>query len=125
MTVDDLLAIGSVADATGTTVATVRYYDELGLVPSTTRIGGKRRFDPGSVGRVNFVRRAQRLGFSLDDIKAILDDTNRGWAVLVDARLAELRAQRASVDEMIAILEEVRTCGCEVVTECPRSDTTI
>ena len=58
-----LLPIGEVADSTGVTVSAVRYYDEIGVITATTRIGGKRRFDPDTVGRVSFIRRAQEAGF--------------------------------------------------------------
>lgn len=121
MSTAELLPIGELADRTGTTVATIRYYDELGLVPAVARVGGKRRFDGGSVGRVHFVRRAQRLGFSLDAVQTMLDDTDGAWSDMVAARRAELVEQRREIDAMIEILDEVVTCGCSVVATCPRT----
>jgi len=113
-----LLAIGDVAAETGVTVRALRYYDELGLIEPTTRVGGKRRFDSSVVERVNFVRRAQRVGFSLDEIGVLLDDTTREWNQIVVDKLAQLRAQRAELDSMIADLESVQSCGCQGVTSC-------
>ncbi len=120
---DDLLPIGNIADATGVAVSALRYYDEIGLISPRARIGGKRRFGPEAIGRVNFVRRAKKLGFSLDEVREILDDTSGEWAKLVADRLASLRQQRDELDAMIDVLEEVQACGCEVVAECPRTIT--
>ncbi len=116
-----LLPIGQVADSTGVTVSAVRYYDEIGVITATTRIGGKRRFDPDTVGRVSFIRRAQEAGFSLDEIRTLLDDTQGGWRDLVEDKLAELSERRERLDVMISMLGDMRDCGCEVVSSCPRA----
>ncbi len=116
----ELYAIGKVADATGVSVSTLRYYDEIGLIAPSERVGGKRRFQQDAVGRVNFIRRAQGVGFSLEEVADILDDSDGTWGRMVVDKLAELRSQRKELDLMITMLEEVRTCGCRVVAECPR-----
>ena len=61
-------------------------------------MGGKRRFDPATVGRVSFIRRAQEAGFTLDEIQMILDDDRGGWHSLVEDKLITLkqRAERVS-----------------------------
>jgi MerR family redox-sensitive transcriptional activator SoxR len=115
----DLLPIGEVATRTGVTVSAVRYYDEIGVIISSARVGGKRRFDPDTVGRVNFIRRAQESGFSLEEIQRILDDERGGWHKLVEAKLEELSQRRDHLDTMISLLAEIRDCGCEVVASCP------
>ena len=114
------MPIGTIAAAAGVTVATVRYYDELGLVEAAGRVGGKRRFTPDAVGRVNFIRRAQRAGFDLDEIKLLLDDDRRTWPELVASKIVELEARRAELDTMIDMLREVSDCGCAIVAACPR-----
>ena len=114
------LAIGEVAQRTGVAVSAIRYYDELGIVTPSSRVGGKRRFSPDAVGTVSFVRRAQEAGFSLEEIKSILNDRSRQWPELVAAQLERLRAKRSELDVMIGLLEEVERCGCQVVAECPR-----
>lgn len=113
------LAIGEVARQTGTTVSAVRYYDRQGLIAATHRAGDKRRFDDATVGRINFIRRAKQLRFSLDEIKAILDEGETDWQSLVEAKRNELVQQRRDLDLMIAMLDEIAACGCEVVAECP------
>ena len=118
----DLLAIGEVARQSGTRVTTVRYYDEIGVIEAEARVGGKRRFSPGTIGRVSFIRRAQDVGFSLDEIRTILDEAAGEWADVVDGKLAELLDRRDRLDTMIGLLTELRECGCDSVTDCPRLD---
>lgn len=115
----DAFSIGQVAEATGVSVSAVRYYDELGIVAAESRIGGKRQFGPESLGRINFVRRAQEFGFSLEDIQQMLDDSTGGWHDLVTEKMAELIAQRERLDKLISIIDEIKDCGCSVVTDCP------
>lgn len=113
------MSIGEVAERTGVTVSAVRYYDELGIVSAVSRTGGKRRFDSEAVGRINFVRRAQEFGFSLEDIQRMLDDSSGDWHELVTQKHAELVAQRTRLDLLIGIIDELQDCGCSVVTQCP------
>ncbi len=116
----ELLAIGVLAEATGVSVSALRYYDQIKLISPVGRVGGKRRFDRESVGRVNFVRRAQATGFTLEEVRQILDDGDGNWNEMVADKLVSLRSQRGELDTMIGMLEEVSHCGCQVVAECPR-----
>lgn len=113
------MAIGEVADQTGTTVSTVRYYEEIGVITAAARVGGKRRFAPETLERVRFVRRAQEAGFSLDEIRVILDDDTGAWRVLVGEKLDELLERRDHIDAMITMLRRVGDCGCGAVATCP------
>ena len=120
MTPTTLLSIGEVAKTTGIAVSAVRYYDRLGVISAVNRVGGKRRFDGTTIGRLSFVRRAQEASFSLDEIRSILDHKSGGWRDLVDNKLDELGERRDRLDTMIGMLTEMRDCGCEVVESCPR-----
>ena len=115
----DLLVIGEVAKTTGISVSAVRYYEEIGVISSAARVGGKRRFDQATIGRVSFIRRAQEAGFSLEEIGTILDDETGIWRVLVDDKLIELIERRDRLDTMISMLAEIRECGCGAVAACP------
>lgn len=119
MSSTDLLAIGEVAKTTGISVSAVRYYEEIGVISSAARVGGKRRFDQATIGRVSFIRRAQEAGFSLEGIGTILDDETGIWRVLVDDKLIELIERRDRLDTMISMLAEIRECGCGAVAACP------
>jgi MerR family transcriptional regulator, copper efflux regulator len=71
--------IGAVAKASGVPIKTIRYYEELGLLKSSGRTeGGFRLFDSDIVTRLNFIKRAQRLGLSLLEIKEFLDIHDQG-----------------------------------------------
>lgn len=119
MSSTDLLPIGEVAKNSGISVSAVRYYEEIGVISSATRVGGKRRFDPATIGRVSFIRRAQEAGFSLEEIGTILDDETGIWRVLVDDKLIELTERKGRLETMISMLAEIRECGCGAVAACP------
>ncbi len=118
-----LLPIGEVAETTGIAVSALRYYEEIGVISSTARVGGKRRFDPATIGRVSFIQRAKEAGFSLEEIGTILDDETGSWRVLVDDKLIELTERKDRLETMISMLAEIRECGCGAVASCPRVTT--
>jgi len=71
--------IGSVAKESGVPIKTIRYYEELGLLRTSGRTeGGFRIFSSDVLARLNFIKRAQRLGLSLAEIKDFLDIHDRG-----------------------------------------------
>ncbi len=122
---EDRLSIGEVAERTGVTVSALRFYEAEGLISSTRSAGGQRRFAREVLRRVAFVRIAQQIGLSLDEIAgalAALPDertpTPADWA-----RLS--RTWRAALDERIKLLELVRDdltscigCGCLSLHTC-------
>lgn len=89
------------------------------MISSTVRVGGKRRFSGDTIGRVDFARGAQRCGFSLAEIRDLLDDTSSEPRQIVDDKITELRARQDEIATMVARLEELKACGCEAVSECP------
>ncbi|MAU84857.1 MerR family transcriptional regulator [Gordonia sp. NPDC062954] len=71
---DDLLQIGEVAHRTELSIKTIRHYDEVGLVvPSARSAGGFRLYTPGDIDRLLVIRRMKPAGFSLDDMRRLLD----------------------------------------------------
>lgn len=107
------LTIGQLAKAVGINVETIRFYQRKGLLPIPERLYGSiRRYDKADVRRIQFIKRAQVLGFKLDEITGLLNldgartcTNTRELAVrklaLVEARLADLTAIRTSLSEMI------------------------
>ena len=66
--------IGELARATATKIETIRYYERIGLLPAPPRTSGNyRAYSPAHVGRLSFTRRARDLGFSIEQIRALLD----------------------------------------------------
>ncbi|NHC37228.1 heavy metal-responsive transcriptional regulator [Scytonema millei] len=73
------LLIGQVTAMSGVPIRTIRYYETLGLLQSSSRTeGGFRQFSPDVLTRLSFIKRAQKLGLSLEEIKEILDVYDRG-----------------------------------------------
>jgi len=70
----DNLGIGDLARVTGTKVETIRYYERTGLLPSPPRTAGNyRAYGQHHLGRLSFIRRARDLGFSIEQVRALLD----------------------------------------------------
>ena len=111
------LTIGALAKATGIGIEAIRFYQHRGLLPTPPReLGQIRRYGNAAVERLHFVKRAQRAGFSLDEVASLLqldDGTHCAEAaVIAAARLAEVRARLADLQHIEAALSELATrCG--------------
>lgn len=106
------LAIGAFAKAAGVNVETIRFYQTKGLLPKPNRpYGGIRRYGSADVARVKFVKAAQRLGFSLDEVGHLLkleDGTHCSEAAeLAALRLADVRSRLADLTRMEAVLSKL------------------
>lgn len=111
------LTIGGVAKAAGVNVETVRFYQRRALLPEPARpYGSIRRYGSADVARVKFVKAAQRLGFSLDEVAGLMkldDGTQCGEArMLAEAKLADVRAKLKDLGRIESLLSGlVRQCG--------------
>jgi DNA-binding transcriptional MerR regulator len=72
------LGIGEVAREAGVSVSAIRFYERNGLLPEADRVGGRRRFGSDVVRRLGVIDVAKQAGFSLDEIRALLDSIDRG-----------------------------------------------
>jgi MerR family copper efflux transcriptional regulator len=122
------LTIGDLAERAGVNVATVRYYERRGIIREPLRTAsGYRQYDASTVDRIRFVKRAQELGFTLDQIGDLLElrvtDPEACPAVEKVARgkLAEVESKIAELTRLKDVLEGlIRACGDrEVTRECP------
>lgn len=99
------LSIGAFAKSAGVNVETIRFYQRRGLLPEPARpLGGIRRYGSADVIRVKFVKSAQRLGFSLDEVAQLLrleDGTHCSEAAeLASRHLADLRVRLKDIKRM-------------------------
>lgn len=106
------LTIGAFAKAAGVNVETIRFYQRKGLLPEPAKpYGSIRRYGPSDVARVKFVKAAQRLGFSLDEISQLLrleDGTHcREAADIAALRLVDVRARLADLARMEKVLSSL------------------
>jgi MerR family transcriptional regulator, mercuric resistance operon regulatory protein len=110
------LKVGDVAQAAGVGVETIRYYQRRQLLDEPSRpYGGQRVYPPDTVHRVLFIKRAQTLGFSLEEIRELLKlDRGTGHAqarALATRRLAEIEAKLADLAALRDALRSlVRRC---------------
>lgn len=124
-----MLSIGTLAKRTGTKVQTIRYYEQIGLMPEPGRTeGGQRRYGEGGLDRLAFIRHARQLGFSLEAIRELLelsDSPERSCAEVdavaqrqlreVEARITRLEALRAELRRMVAECDRDRVADCRVL----------
>lgn len=122
---EDELTIGAVAERSGVAPSALRYYEAEGLITSSRADSGHRRFHRDVLRRVAFIRVAQQVGLTLDEIRSAL-------ATLPDARTPNKRdwerlsnGWRPRIDEQIAQLERMRDrltgcigCGCLSLQVC-------
>jgi MerR family transcriptional regulator, copper efflux regulator len=111
------LSIGKLAKLAGVNIDTVRYYERNGLLaPSTRLASGYRRYGDLELARLRFIRRAQKLGFSLKEINSLLGLSARRNVAQVK-RAAE--SKLADVEARIADLQRVREGLSLLVKACP------
>jgi len=138
------LLIGDVAKRTGVSAPTIRYYEGIGLLPSPARSGaGYRRYSDGTIEELLFIRKAQALGFSLDEIAEILQLSRSGTPpcshvlsiahqhlAAVDERIRQLRAFRRQLATDLAKWDKQRasvTCTglCRFITDAEPTTTNV
>jgi DNA-binding transcriptional MerR regulator len=102
------LRVGELAEATGLSGATIRYYERVGLLPEPERTpAGYRRYPVDAVERVSFIRACRRLGMRLADIADLLDIRDSGVCACEPAEHV-LRRRMAELDAQIASLLQLR-----------------
>lgn len=119
------LSIGQVAGRSGFSVATLRFYEEQGLIASSRTGGGHRVYPRAVLRRLAFIRAASTIGLSLAEIRSELD-TLPGGRTPTKADWTRLsRHWRHYLDEQIAALEKLRDgldgcigCGCLSLRSC-------
>jgi MerR family mercuric resistance operon transcriptional regulator len=110
-----MLTIGKLAEAGGVGVETIRFYQRKALLGTPVRSGGIRRYGHEDLRRLRFIRKAQQAGFTLDEIKELLDlDSGH------DHRRAHEMAEKrmAKLDEQIAELMRARQSLRRLASAC-------
>lgn len=120
-----MLTIGELAARSGVAASALRFYEERGLIAPERNDSGHRRYARGVLRRVAFIVFAQKVGLSLDEIRAELArlprnrapdradwaKLSRGWRARIDARIAELERMKRGLTECIG-------CGCLSLDRC-------
>jgi MerR family mercuric resistance operon transcriptional regulator len=119
------------ARRTGSNLETVRYYENIGLLPKPPRTtSGYRSYDTAHERRLRFILRARELGFALDEIRQLLRLVDARGEPCAEARdiaalhLADVRAKIADLRRMERVLKDVvAQCGDGTLAECPLIET--
>lgn len=119
-----MLSIGEVAKQASVSASAIRFYERNGLLPEAERASGKRRFGPDTVRRLGIIDIAKQAGFSLDEVRALLDSIDRGapaheeLQALAARKLPEMDALIERAQAMHDWLAAASTCGCESLEDC-------
>lgn len=133
------LKIGDLATRTGTNAPTIRYYEEIGLIPPADRQdGGQRRYDDDDIKRLTLIRRCRAFGFPIEQVRSLVAlaedpdrsclearDLAREHMAVVRAKLRELKALEQSLARFIANCETACAGGpgpdCTILEDLARS----
>lgn len=126
MAASGAMKIGELSRRTGCNIETIRYYERIGVLHVPLRRGRYRSYGEEDVGRLGFVRRARELGFTLDEVRALLQLATGGQAACAEVRgvaashLANVRARIADLTRMERVLtDSVRACDAGDDPTCP------
>ena len=123
------IPIGTVAKTSGVKVPTIRYYEQIGLLPPPPRTDGNRRlYGSGDLRRLAFIRHARELGFEIEAIRTLLalqdrpgqscaeaDAIARARLLEVESRLNSLNALKVELERMLAECAHGRIADCRVI----------
>ena len=118
------LTIGEVARRAGVAASAIRYYESIDLLPKPIRESGQRRYEESVLGKLGFIGVAQSAGFSLDQIKELVDGIDGGESMgtamrsLSTRKLDEVEELLERTKAMKGWLEVAKECGCMTPAEC-------
>ncbi len=125
---DPALTIGAVAALAGKRPSSIRYYEQIGLLPPAARVSGRRVYGRDAVRTLAVIETGQRAGLTLDEIKALLSASPDDLAAI--ERLREVAARK--LPEITALIERSQIvrgwldsagrCECPALNQCPLFD---
>lgn len=116
--------IGEIAHRAGIAASTIRYYEQIGLLPPAKRVSGKRRYDVSILQEIRLIRLAKQAGLTIEAIQTLLHDfpvdtpPSTRWADVAAAKIAELDERMMQIQAMKALLEKALDCQCPTLDDC-------
>jgi MerR family transcriptional regulator, redox-sensitive transcriptional activator SoxR len=116
--------IGEIADRAGIAASAIRYYEQIGLLPSARRVSGKRRYDLSILQKLRMIRLAKQTGLTIEEIQVLLHDFPENtppsirWAALAQGKIAELDEKMLQIQQMKSMLEKALECECLTLEDC-------
>lgn len=116
------ISIGLLARQAGCTVPTVRYYEEIGLLPTVPRTeGGRRVYGTATVRRLSFIRRCRDFGFSIEQVRelvGLVDEPSRPCVEVREVAAKHLAQVRAKLAELQVLEQNMAAFVCSCDTAC-------
>ena len=114
------LTIGQVAEQAGVNSSAVRFYERVGVLPRPERVSGQRRYGEDTVRRLEVIDIAKRAGFSLEEIRLLLNDSSAETQLraLAQRKLPEVEALIARAEAMRGWLLKAQHCHCSSLELC-------
>jgi MerR family transcriptional regulator, redox-sensitive transcriptional activator SoxR len=119
------LSIGELSERSGVAASALRYYEAEGLIDATRTEGGQRRFARETLRRVAFIRVAQEVGLSLEEIRGALSTlpgnrtpTDKDWQRLSSSWRPRIEAQIRMLERLRDRLDSCIGCGCLSLRAC-------
>lgn len=122
ITTSRALQIGELSRKTGVNIETIRYYERIGVMPKPARTkGGHRAYNDNQLKRLTFIKRSRELGFSLNEIRALLDLVDTGTYTCSEVHGKTIE-HLANVKRKIADLRRMEQVLKQTAAECRRGD---
>ncbi|MFJ6569364.1 MerR family transcriptional regulator [Streptomyces sp. NPDC091292] len=117
------IGIGELARSVGMRPSALRYYEDLGLLSPAGRVAGRRVYPAGAQRRIALIKMAQRAGFTLSEIRGLLDSgaergATRQWRALAERKLPELDRFIEEAQALRNAVAECLACGCMNFENC-------
>jgi len=121
------MTIGEVARRAGLQASAIRYYEKIGLLPKTQRIGGQRRYETGVLNYLEVIDVAKRAGFRMDEIRHLFHGFGKGipafhrWQLLAQRKITEMDDLIARAKKMKRLLKKADHCKCLDLEDCGKA----
>jgi MerR family redox-sensitive transcriptional activator SoxR len=117
------MSIGQVAAQAGVRSSAIRYYEDVGVLPTPARVSGRRRYTVDVLRRLAIIDVAQRAGFTLDEVRELLGGAGDGPAYesvrgLAERKLPEIQALIERAEAVKKWLEVASACECSTLDVC-------
>ena len=117
------MKIGELAALARIAPSTIRYYERVGLMAAPQRVSGQRSFSKQAVKDLKFIQLAQAGGFTITEIKTIINgypktNVRDQWHTLAQQKKAEIQLKMRELEQVESVLDALLTCECTTIEEC-------
>ena len=121
------MTIGEVGRRAGLQASAIRYYEKIGLLPKTHRVGGQRRYETSVLNYLEVIDVAKRAGFRMDEIRHLFHGFGKGipafrrWQTLAKRKITEMDDLIARAKKMKRLLVKADHCKCLDLEDCGKA----